>query len=85
MTPEEIDRLFDGAFSEWVQDPAQSLLVTYFPPAVIERLRASSVPAPLLFFDYLEGLESDPEAEKSFTDDLFRLLCDAESFDWAGG
>jgi hypothetical protein len=45
MTPEEFDRLFDGAFAEWARDPAQSLLVAYFPPAVIERLRASSVPA----------------------------------------
>src|SRR5262249_9332798 len=82
MTPEEFDRLFDDAFSEWVQHPAQSLLVTYFPPAVIERLRASSVPVPALFFLYLKRLESDPEAEQNFTHDLFRLLTDEEGFDW---
>jgi hypothetical protein len=83
MTPEEFDRLFDGAFTEWARDPAQSLLVAYFPPTVIERLRASSVSAPaLLFFEYLKRLETDPETEQSFTEDLFRLLGDGDGFDW---
>jgi hypothetical protein len=57
-------------------------LVAYFPPAVIERLRASSTTAPALFFLYLKRLESDPEAEQNFTHDLFRLLTDEEGFDW---
>jgi hypothetical protein len=82
MTPEEFDRLFDNAFTEWAKDPAQSLLVAYFPPSVIERLRASSVPAPALFFEYLKRLESDRATEQSFTEDLFRLLGDEDGFEW---
>jgi hypothetical protein len=79
--PEEFDRLFDGALAEWIRDPAQSLLVTYFPLAVVKRLRASSVPGPVLFFEHLKHLESDPDAEKSFNHDLFRLLADEDRFD----
>jgi hypothetical protein len=62
--------------------PSSITLVTYFPPTVIERLRASSVPAPALFFEYLKYLETDPEAEQNFTQDLFRLLGDKDGFDW---
>jgi hypothetical protein len=84
MTPEEFDRLFDGALTEWTQDPAQSLLAACFPPAVIERLRASSIPAPALFFEYLKRLETDPKAEQSVTHDLFRLSADEDRFEWPG-
>jgi hypothetical protein len=85
MTPEEFDRLFDGALTEWVSDAAQSLLAAYFPVAVIEQLRASSVPAPMLFFGYLKRLEGDLEAEESFAQDLFRLLGDEDGFEWPSG
>jgi hypothetical protein len=82
MTPEEFDHLFDGAFADWAQDTAQSLLFFYFPPAVIKRLRASPIPAPALFFEYLKRLETDSEAEQSFTQYLFRLLGDEDGFEW---
>jgi hypothetical protein len=49
---------------------------------VVERLRASSVPAPVLFFEYLKRVETDPEAERSFTHDLFWLLGDEDGFEW---
>jgi hypothetical protein len=81
MTPEEFDRMFDGAFAKWVRDRAQSLLTAYFPLAVIDRLRASSVSAPTLLFEPLKRLETETEAEQSSTQDLFRLLADEGCFD----
>jgi hypothetical protein len=82
MNAEDFDRLFDGAFAEWVQDPAQSLLFPFFPPPVVERLRASSMAPSSLFFAELKRLEGDPKAEVLFSQGLFLLLDDEEGFDW---
>jgi hypothetical protein len=64
------------------QNATQSPLIAYFPAAVVERLRASSAPPSAQFFRYLKRLETEPELEKSFTANLFRLLADEESFEW---
>ena len=82
MTPDDFDRLFDDAFDDRGDAAAQSPLRAYFPPAVIERLRASSVAPSRLFVAELKRLETEPELQKSFTLDLFRLLGDEDSFDW---
>jgi hypothetical protein len=82
MNPEDFDLLFDDAFDDQSPDAAQSQLRAYFPPAVIERLRASSVAAPVHFFQYLKRLETEPELQDSFTLDLFWLLGDEDGFDW---
>jgi hypothetical protein len=78
MIPEDFSRFFD----DQGQNAAQSPLRAYFPVSVIERLRASSVAPSRLFGAELKRLETEPEAEPSFTLDLARLLGDAGGFDW---
>jgi hypothetical protein len=77
MIPKDFSRFFD----DQGQNAAQSPLRAYFPPAVIERLRVSSV-APSRLFGAELRLETDPEAEASFTLDLLRLLGDGDGFEW---
>jgi hypothetical protein len=71
MNPENLDRFLDKIFAEWSQDAAQSPLRAYFPALVIERLRASSVPLPVQFSQYLKRLETETELEDSFAHGLF--------------
>jgi hypothetical protein len=79
MNPED-SRFFEN--DDQSQDATQLPLSTYFPTFVIEGLRASSVPPPVQFSQYLKRLETEPEVEESFTLDLFRLLGDEDGFDW---
>jgi hypothetical protein len=51
-----------------------------FPPAVIERLRASSVDASKLLFAELKRLETELELEESLTFDLEVFRVGAEAF-----
>jgi hypothetical protein len=82
LNPDDLDRFLDEIFADQSQDAAQSPLNAYFPVAVIERLRASPVAPSRLFVAELKRLETDPEAEQSFTLDLFRLLGDEDGFEW---
>jgi hypothetical protein len=43
MNAVDFDHLFDGAFTEWSLDVAQSPTALCFPVAVVERLKASSI------------------------------------------
>jgi hypothetical protein len=63
MTSDDFDRLFDDAFEDGGADAALSHLRAYFPVSVVERLRASSVPPPVRFSQYLKRLEAEPELE----------------------
>jgi hypothetical protein len=76
MTPEDFDHFFEDG--DQSQDAAQSPLRAYFPVAVIELLRVSPLPPSRLFGAEMKRLETDSEAEASFTLDLFRLLGNEE-------
>jgi hypothetical protein len=79
MYPDDFTRFFNHDNKS--QDAEQSPLRALFPASVIE-LRASSVPAPVQFSQYLKRLETEPELQESFTLDLFRLLGDEKGFNW---